>query len=250
MQYIHKPESGFTPRRLLGRLPQMLLLGIILLPNASFASEFSERGVTLFMENKPQEAVPVLEMATKEAGAEEKLFLYLGIAYQQLGRWDEAIASFRRGLGSSTLYRHQFLFNIANSFYAQGKNSFSLEYYDQALAIKNDYSAAYLNRANAKMRLGDHSAAVSDYSLYLSLEPASPQASEIRRLLDILGTQVVEADRQKAEAEMRRIAEERAKQAMLDEVTRTLLEAAEATTNLSAGSGEVQGYDSDLSLDD
>ena len=35
-----------------------------------------------------------------------------------------------------------------------------------------------------------------------------------------------------------------------DEVARSLLEAAEATTNLSAGSGEVQGYESDLSLDD
>jgi tetratricopeptide (TPR) repeat protein len=227
-----------------------LILAGAFCPAAAYASELSDRGIRLFMENKPQEAAPVLELASKEPGADEKVFLYLGIAYQQLGRWDEAVASFRKGLSAASLYRHQFLFNIANSFYAQGRNAFALEYYDQAVTLKGDYSQAYLNRANAKMRLGDHPGAVSDYSLYLGLEPASSQAGEIRRLIELLGARAVEAERLKAEAEARKLAEERARQAMIDEVARSLLEAAEATTNLSAGSGDVQGYDSDLSLDD
>lgn len=202
------------------------------------------------MENKAQEAAAVLEMASKEPGADEKLFLYLGIAYQQLGKWDEAVSAFRKGLAKASTYKHQFLFNIANSFYAQGRNAFALEYYDQALAERSDYAQAYLNRANAKMRLGDHGGAVADYSLYLSLDPGSSQAAEIRRLMALLGTKAAEADRLKAETEARKLAEAQAKQALLDEVTRSLLEAAESTTNLSAGSGDVQGYDSDLSLDD
>jgi len=244
--------SGYTSRQLLVRLLPVLwstaMLGIH--PQAVFASDFSERGIKLFMENKPQEAVAVLELASKEPATEEKLFLYLGIAYQQLGKWDEAIASFRKGLAKASTYKHQFLFNIANSFYAQGRNAFALEYYDQALSERSDYAQAYLNRANAKMRLGDHGGAVADYSLYLSLEPGSAQAAEIRRLIELLGAKAAEADRLKAAAEARQLAEAQAKQAMLDEVTRSLLEAAEATTNLSAGSGDVQGYDSDLSLDD
>ena len=227
-----------------------LALATAIMPLTIFATDFSERGIKLFMENKPQEAVAVLELAAKEAGADEKLYLYLGIAYQQLGQWDEAIASFRKGLASSSQYRHQYLFNIANSFYAQGRSAFAVEYYDQALAARSDYASAYLNRANARMKLGDYGGAVSDYSLYLSLEPASSQAQEIRRLLDLLGSKAAEAERVKAEEEARRLAEERARQALLDEVARSLLEAAEATTNLSAGSGDVQGYDSDFSLDD
>jgi len=219
-------------------------------PQAVFASDFSERGIKLFMENKPQEAVAVLEMAAKEPGADEKLFLYLGIAYQQLGKWDEAIASFRKGLAKASVYKHQYLFNIANSFYAQGRNAFALEYYDQALAERSDYAQAYLNRANARMRVGNHGGAVADYSLYLSLAPGSTQATEIRRLIELLGSKAAEANRLQAETEARKLAEEQARQAMLDEVTRSLLEAAESTTNLSAGSGDVQGYDSDLSLDD
>lgn len=245
---VSGPTTGQSSARMVCILCFAALLGLY--PHVVFASEFSERGIKLFMENKPQEAVAVLEAATKEQGADEKLFLYLGIAYQQLGKWDESIASFRKGLAKAATFKYQFLFNIANSFYAQGRNSFALEYYDQALVERSDYAQAYLNRANAKMRLGDHGGAVADYSLYLSLDPGSTQSAEIRRLMELLGTRAAEADRQKAEAEARKLAEEQARQALLDEVTRSLLEAAEATTNLSAGSGDVQGYDTDLSLDD
>lgn len=214
------------------------------------ASDFQDNGIRLFMENKPAEAAPLLEQASREQGADEKIFLYLGIAYQQLNRWDDAIAAFRKGLAASVQYRHMFLFNIANSFFAQGRNAFSLEYYDQAIATKNDFAPAYLNRANARMRLGDQSGASADYSLYLSLEPGSTQAAEIRRLLDLLGAKATAAAQAKALAEAQKLAEEQAQKAMLDAVAQSLLQAAESTTNLSAGSGDVQSYDSDTSLDD
>ncbi len=243
---------GRMPNRAVKRCLALFCLvsAFVSYPSAASASDFSERGIALFMENKPQEAIPVLEQAIKEAGADERLFQYLGLAYQQLGKWDEAVAAYRKGLAVSVLYRHQFLFNIANSFYAQGRNAFALEYYDQALSARPDFPPAFLNRANARMRLGDYSGAVSDYLLYLSLEPASPQAAQIKSLVDLLGSRAAEAERIKAEAEARRLAEEQARQSMLDEVARSLLEAAGDTTNLSAGSGDVQGYDSDLSLDD
>jgi tetratricopeptide (TPR) repeat protein len=241
-----------TPVRAIARFMKVLPVIVTVLSNPSpaFSSDLSDRAVKLFMENKPGEAAAALEMAVNEAGADEKLALYLGIAYQQLGRWDDAIAAFRKGLVSSLQYRHMYLFNIANSFYAQGRNSFALEYYDQALAARSDYAPVYLNRANAKMRLNDHAGASTDYSRYLVLDPGSAQAGEIRKLLDLLGTKAAEADRRKAEEEARRIAEEQAKQAMLDAVTKSLMQAAESTTNLSAGSGDAQAYDTDLSLDE
>ncbi len=225
-------------------------LAVFLNPIKIFASDLSERAIKLFMENKPGEAAVALEMAVNETGADETLALYLGITYQQLGRWDDAIAAFRKGLVSSMKYRHIFLFNIANSFYSQDRNSFALEYYDQALITKSDYAPVYLNRANAKMRLNDHSGATADYSRYLVLDPGSSQAGEIRKLIDLLGMKAVEAERLRAEEMAKRLAEEQAKQAMLDAVTRSLMQAAESTTNLSAGSGDAQGYDTDLSLDE
>lgn len=230
--------------------PLAIFLLWVTIPFTVWSTDFVERGTRLFMENRPQEAIPVLEMAVREAGVDERVHLYLGVAYQQLERWDDAIAAFRRGLASSVQYRHLFLFNIANSFFSQGRNSFALESFDQAIAARTDYAPAYLNRANARMKAGHHDEAVADYSLYLSLDPGSIQASEIRRLIDLLGQKAVAEERRKAEEAARKLAEEQTRQALLDSVARSLRETAESTTNLSAGSGGVQAYDDDFALDD
>ncbi|TFG85469.1 MAG: tetratricopeptide repeat protein [Spirochaetales bacterium] len=222
----------------------------LMAPLALSASDFSDRGIKLFMENKPQEAVALLELAVREPSADELTHLYLGIAYQQLGRWDDAIAAFRRGLTGSIQYRHLFLFNIANSFFAQGRNSFALESYDQTLAVRMDYSPAYLNRANARMKVADYTGAVADYTVYLTLDPGSSQAPTIRKLVELLGQKAAAADQLKAIEEARKLAEEAARQALLDAVAQSLLETAGSTTSLSAGSGDLQGYDEVLSLDD
>jgi tetratricopeptide (TPR) repeat protein len=231
------------------RILAVLVLGLAV-PTIAWSTDFAERGTRLFMENRPQEAVPVLEMAVREAGVDEKIHLYLGVAYQQLERWDDAIAAFRRGLVASVQYRHLFLFNIANSFFSQGRNTFALESFDQAIAARTDYAPAYLNRANARMKAGNHTGAVEDYSLYLSLDPSASQADEIRRLIELIGRKAREEGIRQAEAAARQLAEEQARQALLDAVARSLRETAESTTNLSAGSGGVQAYDDDFALDD
>ena len=229
----------------------LAVLGLCFLLSATaWSTDFAERGTKLFIENKPQEAVAVLEMAIRESGSDEKLYLYLGIAYHQLQRWDDAIAVFRKGLPLAVQYRHLFLFNIANAFFSQDRNAFALEYYDQAVVARSDYAPAYLNRANARMKAGNHDGAVSDYSLYLSLDPGSNQAENIRRIIDLLGQKAAITEMRKAEETARQLAEEQTRQALLDSVARSLRETAESTTNLSAGSSGVQAYDDDFALDD
>lgn len=230
--------------------PLAMFVLCVVIPLNVWSTDFSERGTRLFMENRPQEAIPVLEMAVREAGVDEKIHLYLGVAYQQLERWDDAIAAFRRGLAVSVQYRHLFLFNIANSFFSQGRNAFALESFDQAIAARSDYAPAYLNRANARMKASNYDGAIADYSLFLSLDPGSVQGNEIRRLIDLLGMKAVAEERRKAEEAARILAEEQTRQALLDSVARSLRETAESTTNLSAGSGGVQAYDDDFALDD
>jgi tetratricopeptide (TPR) repeat protein len=228
----------------------LVLLIFLTVSFTVWPTEFADRGTKLFMDNKPQEAVPLLEMAARESGVDEKIHLYLGIAYQQLGRWDEAIAAFRRGLVTASLYRHLFLFNIGNSFMALGRNAFALETFDQTIAVRSDYAPAYLNRANTRMETGNHEGAAADYSVYLGLDPGSSQAAEIRKLVDLLAQRAEAEARKKAEETARKLAEEQARQALLDSVAKSLRETAESTTNLSAGAGGVQGYDDDFALDD
>lgn len=213
-------------------------------------SDTAERAIKLFVENKPAEAAPLLEQATRQAGADELLFLYLGISYMQLGRHEDALAAFRRGAAVAVAYRHLFHFNIGNTFFMQNRNTFALESFSQAIAANTAYAPAYLNRANVQMRLGDVNAAASDYALYLSLDPASAQASEIRRLLDLLNTKIATAMQEEALAKARKEAEEKARADLMASVAQSLLDAAAATTNLSAGSAGVEGYGEIFSLDD
>lgn len=228
----------------------MLVWAVLLFSAPLFSGDLAEQGQKLFLENKPAEAAPLLEQASRQAGADEMLFLYLGISYMQLTRYDEAMAAFRRGLSAASSYTHLFHFNIGNTFFMQNRNSFALESYTAALAANTNYAPAYLNRANVHMRLGDTKSAVSDYGVYLALDPASGQAAEIRRLLDLLNTRIAAAQQEEALRQAQKEAEEAARAALMETVAQSLLDAAMDTTNLSAGSTGVEGYDEEFSLED
>ncbi|MQY77216.1 MAG: hypothetical protein GH155_06250, partial [Spirochaeta sp.] len=48
------------------------------------ASSMLDEGEKLFLENKPQEAEVILQEALQENPRNEKIYLYLGIIYEQL----------------------------------------------------------------------------------------------------------------------------------------------------------------------
>ncbi len=225
-----------------------LLLG--LLARTAAQSGVFAQGERLFLENKPLEASALLERATRENPQDEKAWLYLGICYQQLGRHDESVAVFRKGLPSALTLSHVFYFNMGNSFLAQKRNAFAEEMYGQAIQSKPDWAPPFLNRANARMAQEKYADAVADYTVYLSLNPSTPQAESIRKVIDLIGkSQAAEAARKAAE-EARKLAEEQARQALLAAVADSLRQSAEDTTSLSAGSGDVQGYTEEFTLED
>lgn len=237
--------SGRAPRARCAVLAFLWLAALAAAQSGTFT-----QGERLFLENKPLEASALLERATRENPSDEKAWLYLGICYQQLGRHDEAVAVFRKGLPAALSLSHVFHFNMGNSFLAQGKNAFAEELYGQAIKTKPDWAPPFLNRANSRMAQGKYGDAVSDYTVYLSINPSTPQAESIRRVIELIGkTQASEAARM-AEEEARRLAEEQARQALLAAVADSLRQSAEDTTSLSAGSGDVQGYKEEFILED
>ncbi len=209
-----------------------------------------EEGERLFRENKPAEAAPVLERALLEPAVDERAYLYLALAYEQLGRYDAAVATLRKGLPSARLYRHLFYYNLGNAFVLLGRNTFAEESYDESIAANPSYAPARLNRANARLALGKLGGAAEDYRAYLGLEPASAQRSAIEALLVRLeGALAAEAQRIAAESAAKAQAEA-ARKALLDQVAASLKAAAEETMSLSAGTGQIQGYDDTLELDE
>jgi tetratricopeptide (TPR) repeat protein len=216
---------------------------------AGGASAFDE-GERLFRENKPAQAAPLLEKALLEPGVDERAWLYLALSYQQLGRLDDASATLRKGMGQSSRFKSLFYFDLGNVFVLQNKNSFAVDMFGQAISLDGAFSSAFLNRANARLSIKDYGGARQDYEKYLELEPGSPQRASIEALLARLEAGIAETERQAAAEEARKQAEEAARKEMLDKMTASLKAAADETTSISAGAGDVQGYGDELKLDE
>lgn len=211
---------------------------------AAFAS-----GERLFREDKPADAAAALETAVALPGVDERAWLYLAACYEELGKYDVAVSTLRKGTPNAQRYKHLFYYNMGNAFVLQGKNAFAEDMYGQAIAANANFAQAYLNRANVRITLKELDGASADYSAYLALDPASSQRPAIEDILKRLGAAAAAQAQAQAAAEAQREAEEAAKKALLDQVQASLKASAEETTSLSTGSGQVQGYGDNLELD-
>jgi len=227
-------------------LAACLALGLAL---GATASPF-EDGERLFRNNQPAEAIPPLEKAVLESGTDERAWLYLALCYQMQGRLDDAAATLRKGLPRADRLKALFYYDLGNVFVLQGKNSFAADMFTQALGADAALAAAYLPRANARLALKDYKGAKEDYGRYLELEPGSAQRAAIEALMAKLDAGLAEAERQAAAAEAKKQAEEAARKELLDKMAASLKAAADDTTNLSAGAGDVQGYGDELKIDE
>jgi tetratricopeptide (TPR) repeat protein len=195
--------------------------------NAVFpASQFLQKAEELYMQNKPMEAKPLMEAALNEDPSNEKVYLYLGIIYQQLGDKDNAIAVLQRGLQISTTLKDQFYYNLGCNFESKGENVFAEEMYGDAILANRTFADPYLNRANIRVELEKFDGALSDYSLYLQLKPQDSQRPQIEAVMKILSNILQAQIDQKKEEEARQ-------KALMNDVMNSLSNASEGSKNLS-----------------
>ncbi len=193
------------------------------------ASTLFQRGEELFVRNQPRDAEPLLENALKDDPSNEKVYLYLGIIYQQLGDLDKAIDILKRGAAISTTYRDLMYYNIGNDMFARKEYALAEQAYSEAVGANKDLAEAYLNRANARMQLQSYDGAVDDYTVFLQLQPQDPQRPKIEEVIRLL--------RQMKEAKLKQQEEELARQkALMNDVLSSLNNAGEDTKNLSVES--------------
>jgi tetratricopeptide (TPR) repeat protein len=225
-----------------------LVFGLALAAGAS-AAPFDD-GERLYREDKAAAAVTFLEKAVLDPGVDERAYLYLAGCYYKLGRLDEAAATLRKGLGRASAKQADFYIWLGDIYLQQGKNSFAADMLTQAIGADGASSAAYLQRASARMNLKDYKGAREDYSRFLDLEPASPKRPSIEALLAKLGAGIAEAERAAAVAEAKKQAEDEARKELLEKMAASLKEAADETQGLSAGAGDAQSYDHEMKLDE
>jgi tetratricopeptide (TPR) repeat protein len=224
-----------------GRLVISVLLLAMLLPTVSGAQEsLLARGEALYMQNKPQEAAALFEVALQEQPNNQKLHLYLGVVYEQLELFNQAVSTLDRGASLGGGYTPEINLNLGNNLLRLGRLEEAETAYTQALASNGRLAEAYLNRANLRVRTESYDGAISDYTVYLTLEPNAPQEPEIRRMISLLqGT--IEAEKSRlAEEERQKREEEARRQALLSSVLDSLDSAGQEAQNLSGGSEDIR----------
>ena len=203
-------------------------------------STMLQQGEELFLANKPEEALPLLESALRQYPNNEDIYLYLGIIYEQLGQNDKAVRILQKGAAIASEHVDTIYYNIGNNLFVQGKNALAVEMYSMALETNPEMADAYLNRANARLNIEAYATALDDYTLYLSLRPTTLQRDAIEKVIALLGEMVEEEIAQeRAELERKRAEEERQK-ALLNEVLNSLKRAGDETKNLSAESEDIE----------
>jgi tetratricopeptide (TPR) repeat protein len=199
-----------------------------------------DTGEALFIQNQPRDAEPLLESALNDNPSNEKIYLYLGIVYQQLGDLDKSIDVLKRGLPVATSYKDLMYYNIGNDLFSRKDYAQAEQMYSQALGVNKSLAEGYLNRANARLQLASYDAAVEDYTVFLQLQPQDSQRAKIEELIRLL--QKMKEAKQKAEEE--EIARQKA---LMNDVMNSLNNAGDDTKNLSVES--IKAKDDPVSVD-
>ena len=227
----------------------VLFFVFLLIFNYVSAQNSFQKGETLFLENKPQEALVYLEAAAAENPNNVRTFLYLGITYEQLDRIDEAIAVFKRILPRAGDDTAHIAFNLGNAYFKKENTALAEEYYTQALKADPAYASAYLNRANSRIKNGSIHEALGDYEQFLSLEPLSPKRTQVEALVLLVRAEFASEEQRRIMAEAAAREEAERRQRLLDEVSASLQSAVDDIRGLSAGSESVKDYEGEFQLE-
>ncbi len=221
--------------------PLLLLVGLLCAGAVFGASASLQKGEELLLANKPADARPLLEQALAEDPADELTYLYLGLVNQQLGDSARAVTMLRRGLALSSAYKDLFCYNIGNNLFSQGDFTFAEEMYSNALEANKKLPEAYLNRANARLKLEKYEGALADYTLFLQLRPQDVQRPQIEEVMRLLRQMLDSRDAKRKEDEARQ-------KALMNEVLNSLSNAGEDTKNLSVESLQFKKETEDVDI--
>ena len=140
-------------------------------------------GESFFLRNEPEKAITFLKTASS---TDAEAFILLSLAYYQLGQYDEGISVCEKAMENPLADKKILSYNAGNMAFA--KEDFRQAERWFSISIKEDESffQAYLNRANTRLKTGNHQGAKTDYETYLELNPETEQKDSIIEVLALL----------------------------------------------------------------
>jgi tetratricopeptide (TPR) repeat protein len=175
-------------------------------------SSYLEEAEKLLMEDKPEEALPLFEMALGEDPGNEEIYLTLAMVYEMMKNLEKSIETLKKGLNIAHESRYLFYYNLGNNHYTLKKYSIALEMYVKAIELNPGYPNVYLNIANTKLKLSlslesrdkkieSFKDIIIDYQKYLDLYPATPQRKEVEKMIAILSHYIRDKEDRERELE-------------------------------------------------
>ena len=188
--------------------------------SANFSDNSSDflRGEELFKQNKAQDSLEFLKRACASQKF-PKAYIYLSLAYFQLGDYQNSLAVCEQGMNVSGTDKKVLSYNAGNTCFVMGDYENAEKWYSLAISANSLYSNPVLNRANTRLKLGKIQESIADYKRFLELEPNDKQRPQIEKLLSLLDDELVrlaeeenmrKAEEERLKAEEARIAEQRA----------------------------------------
>lgn len=213
-----------------------------------------------FANNKPQEAVPLLELTVQEEPQNAQARLWLAIGYEQTGNIERAIDTLQDMLTHALGDQAVVLCNLGDNYSRKGDNNRAIEYFNQSIQTKIEYPNPYFNRANAYVRLGKYPEARSDYVKFIALAPQHAKVPDAKAMIGAIDQELVALEKQKAdeaarkaEIERQRLSDEAkakldAEQRQRDEIARKADEARRQALLNNAFSGLNNAKDDSLTI--
>ncbi len=235
----------------------MLVIIIICIPislGAQTADEWFAKGLDAFRWQKNADAAAFFGKAGEIDPGNDEYFLYLGICFHEIKRFEDAEEAYTGGIALSGPQKDSLLFRRGNLRWVRGNLEGALEDYTRVVDAGGSYTpSALLNRANLELVGEKHLAALEDYENYLVMEPNAPDRETIEKIIALL-SEDIEAARS---AEARRLAEEARKaeeqarrEALMREVLDSLSDSGDDTTSVSAGTEDIRKEFEDSLLED
>lgn len=156
-------------------------------------------GEELFQLNKPEEAIEHLEKALEDPNVDPKIYVYLGVAYFQVKKYQESMDICARGLARKDTDRKVLAYNAGNSAYAIGNYARADACFAISLKEDEQYAPAVLNRANTLLKQDRLEESRDHYVHYLELEPEDEQRERIELVIQLLEEEILRRANQKPE---------------------------------------------------
>ena len=130
---------------------------------------YEHRGVAYIDLGRYQEAIEDLSQAIRISPAYAEAHYNRGVAYGKLGRWQEAIESYKQAVrikpDDALAYG-----NLGAAYGCLGRGQDAIESCKQAIRIKPDFVLAHYNLGAACLLTGDKSSALEEYNILKTLD--------------------------------------------------------------------------------